>query len=95
MVVVNHCKQSSENTGKAKIRLEVSGGEENRGRRMLTGHKRKTGFNKSSGQDRAAGVVVCPVPRDYSFKMNKKREESHFNHFLLRVEENKFISWTR
>ena len=38
------------------------------------------------------GVVFAPVPRDYSFKMNKKEKRAALKSALTsRVEENKFI----
>ena len=42
--------------------------------------------------DRVLGVVFAPVPRDYSFKMNKKEKRAALKSALTsRVEENKFI----
>ena len=41
---------------------------------------------------RSGGVVFAPVPRDYSFKMNKREKRAALKSALTsRVEENKFI----
>ena len=51
----------------------------------------KTGFNKSSTVD-YGGVVFAPVPRDYSFKLNKKEKRAALKSALTsRVNESKFI----
>ena len=53
--------------------------------------------NNRQGTTRApqwtgGGVVFAPVPRDYSFKMNKKEKRAALKSALTsRVEENKFI----
>ena len=52
---------------------------------------RKTGITRSP-QWTGGGVVFAPVPRDYSFKMNKKEKRAALKSALTsRVEENKFI----
>mgnify|MGYP002246257798 FL=1 len=51
----------------------------------------KTGSTRAP-QWTGGGVVFAPVPRDYSFKMNKKEKRAALKSALTsRVEENKFI----
>ena len=51
----------------------------------------KTGIYKSSTVT-GGGVVFAPVPRDYSFKMNKREKRAALKSALSsRVAENKFI----
>ena len=55
-----------------------------------TGHARQG--STRSPQWTGGGVVFAPVPRDYSFKMNKKEKRAALKSALTsRVEENKFI----
>ena len=52
---------------------------------------RKTGSTRAP-QWTGGGVVFAPVPRDYSFKMNRKEKRAALKSALTsRVEENKFI----
>ena len=77
-------------TQKAKTRSEVSGGGRKPWRQKGTGHARQG--STRSPQWTGGGVVFAPVPRDYSFKMNKKEKRAALKSALTsRVEENKFI----
>ena len=52
---------------------------------------RKTGSTRAP-QWTGGGIVFAPVPRDYSFKMNKKEKRAALKSALTsRVEEKKFI----
>ena len=83
MAVVNQLANNRQGTQKAKTRSEVSGG----GRKPW----RQKGSTRSP-QWTGGGVVFAPVPRDYSFKMNKKEKRAALKSALTsRVEENKFI----
>ena len=83
MAVVNQLANNRQGTQKAKTRSEVSGGGRKPWRQKGTGHAR---------QWTGGGVVFAPVPRDYSFKMNKKEKRAALKSALTsRVEENKFI----
>ena len=63
--------------------------EENRGDKR--NRSRKTGFTRAP-QWTGGGVVFAPVPRDYSFKMNKKEKRAALKSVLTsKVQENKFI----
>ena len=61
-------------TQKAKTRSEVSGGGRKPWRQKGTGHARQG--STRSPQWTGGGVVFAPVPRDYSFKMNKKEKRA-------------------
>ena len=77
-------------TQKAKTRSEVSGGGRKPWRQKGTGHARQG--STRAPQWTGGGVVFAPVPRDYSFKMNKKEKRAALKSALTsRVEENKFI----
>ena len=81
MAVVNQLANNRQGTQKAKTRSEVSGG----GRKPW----RQKG---TAPQWTGGGVVFAPVPRDYSFKMNRKEKRAALKSALTsRVEENKFI----
>ena len=85
MAVVNQLANNRQGTQKAKTRSEVSGGGQ-----KGTGHARQG--STRSPQWTGGGVVFAPVPRDYSFKMNKKEKRAALKSALTsRVEENKFI----
>ena len=90
MVVVNQLANNRQGTQKAKTRSEVSGGGRKPWRQKGTGHARQG--STRSPQWTGGGVVFAPVPRDYSFKMNKKEKRAALKSALTsRVEENKFI----
>ena len=71
MAVVNQLANKRQGTQKAKTRSEVSGGGRKPWRQKGTGHARQG--STRSPQWTGGGVVFAPTPRDYSFKMNKKR----------------------
>ena len=90
MAVVNQLANKRQGTQKAKTRSEVSGGGRKPWRQKGTGHARQG--STRSPQWTGVGVVFAPVPRDYSFKMNKKEKRAALKSALTsRVEENKFI----
>ena len=90
MAVVNQLANKRQGTQKAKTRSEVSGGGRKPWRQKGTGHARQG--STRAPQWTGGGVVFAPVPRDYSFKMNKKEKRAALQSALTsRVEENKFI----
>ena len=90
MAVVNQLANNRQGTQKAKTRSEVSGGGRKTWRQKGTGHARQG--STRAPQWTGGGVVFAPVPRDYSFKMNKKEKRAALKSALSsRVEENKFI----
>ena len=90
MAVVNQLANNRQGTQKAKTRSEVSGGGRKPWRQKGTGHARQG--STRSPQWTGGGVVFAPVPRDYSFKMNKKEKRAALKSALTsRVEENKLI----
>lgn len=90
MAVVNQLANKRQGTQKAKTRAEVSGGGRKPWRQKGTGHARQG--STRAPQWTGGGVVFAPVPRDYSFKMNKKEKKVALKSALTsRVEEKKFI----
>ena len=90
MAVVNQLANNRQGTQKAKTRSEVAGGGRKPWRQKGTGHARQG--STRAPQWTGGGVVFAPVPRDYSFKMNKKEKRAALKSALTsRVEENKFI----
>ena len=90
MAVVSQLANNSQGTQKAKTRSEVSGGGRKPWRQKGTGHARQG--STRAPQWTGGGVVFAPVPRDYSFKMNKREKRAALKSALTsRVEENKFI----
>ena len=90
MAVVNQLANNRQGTQKDKTRSEVSGGGRKPWRQKGTGHARQG--STRAPQWTGGGVVFAPVPRDYSFKMNKKEKRAALKSALTsRVEENKFI----
>ena len=90
MAVVSHLANNRQGTQKAKTRSEVSGGGRKPWRQKGTGHARQG--STRAPQWTGGGVVFAPVPRDYSFKMNKREKRAALKSALTsRVEENKFI----
>ncbi|PWL56483.1 MAG: 50S ribosomal protein L4, partial [Lachnospiraceae bacterium] len=74
----------------AKTRSEVSGGGRKPWRQKGTGHARQG--STRSPQWTGGGVVFAPVPRDYSFKINKKEKRAALKSVLTsRVLDNKLI----
>ena len=79
MAVVSQLANNRQGTQKAKTR-----------RQKGTGHARQG--STRAPQWTGGGVVFAPVPRDYSFKMNKREKRAALKSALTsRVEENKFI----
>ena len=90
MAVVSRLANTRQGTQKAKTRSEVSGGGRKPWRQKGTGHARQG--STRAPQWTGGGVVFAPVPRDYSFKMNKREKRAALKSALTsRVEENKFI----
>lgn len=90
MAVVSQLANNRQGTQKAKTRSEVSGGGRKPWRQKGTGHARQG--STRAPQWTGGGVVFAPVPRDYSFKMNKREKRAALKSALTsRVEENKFI----
>ena len=90
MAVVNQLANKRQGTQKAKTRSEVSGGGRKPWRQKGTGHARQG--STRAPQWTGGGVVFAPVPRDYSFKMNKKEKRAALKSALsAKVEEKKFI----
>ena len=90
MAVVAQLANNRQGTQKAKTRSEVSGGGRKPWRQKGTGHARQ-------GSTRAphftgGGVVFAPVPRDYSFKLNKKEKRAALKSVLTdKVQTNNII----
>ena len=90
MAVASQLANNRQGTQKAKTRSEVSGGGRKPWRQKGTGHARQG--STRAPQWTGGGVVFAPVPRDYSFKMNKREKRAALKSALTsRVEENKFI----
>ena len=88
--VVLQLANNRQGTQKAKTRSEVSGGGRKPWRQKGTGHARQG--STRAPQWTHGGVVFAPVPRDYSFKLNKKEKRAALKSALTsRVVENKFI----
>ncbi len=90
LAVVSQLAGKRQGTQKAKTRSEVSGGGRKPWRQKGTGHARQGSIR--APQWKGGGVVFAPVPRDYSFKMNKKEKRLALKSALTsRVQENKLI----
>ena len=90
MAVQQQLANNRQGTQKAKTRSEVSGGGRKPWRQKGTGHARQG--STRSPQWTGGGMVFAPVPRDYSFKMNKKEKRAALKSALSsRVAENKLI----
>ena len=88
--VVLQLANNRQGTQKAKTRSEVSGGGRKPWRQKGTGHARQG--STRAPQWTGGGVVFAPVPRDYSFKMNKKERRIALKSALTtRVQENKLV----
>ena len=74
MAVVQQLANNRQGTQKAKTRSEVSGGGRKPWRQKGTGHARQG--STRAPQWTGGGVVFAPVPRDYSFKINKKEKRA-------------------
>ena len=90
LAVVQNLANKRQGTKKAKTRSEVSGGGRKPWRQKGTGHARQGSIR--APQWKGGGVVFAPVPRDYSFKMNKKEKKAALKSALTsRVQDNKLI----
>ncbi|MBR5799159.1 MAG: 50S ribosomal protein L4 [Lachnospiraceae bacterium] len=90
MAVVQQLANNRQGTQKAKTRSEVSGGGRKPWRQKGTGHARQG--STRSPQWTGGGVVFAPVPRDYSFKLNKKEKRAALKSALSsRVADGKLI----
>ena len=90
MAVLQQLANNRQGTQKAKTRSEVRGGGRKPWRQKGTGHARQG--STRSPQWAGGGVVFAPVPRDYSFKLNKKEKRAALKSALTsRVQENKLI----
>ena len=90
LAVVQQLADNRQGTQKAKTRSEVSGGGRKPWRQKGTGHARQG--STRAPQWTHGGVVFAPVPRDYSFKLNKKEKRAALQSALSNtVKENKLI----
>lgn len=90
MAVVLQLANKRQGTQKAKTRSEVRGGGRKPWRQKGTGHARQGSIR--APQWTGGGVVFAPVPRDYSFKMNRKEKAAAIKSALTsRVNEEKFV----
>ena len=90
MAVVQQLANKRQGTQKAKTRSEVSGGGRKPWRQKGTGHARQG--STRAPQWTGGGVVFAPVPRDYSFKLNRKEKRAALKSALTsRVRANKLI----
>jgi large subunit ribosomal protein L4 len=90
MAVVQQLANNRQGTQKAKTRSEVSGGGRKPWRQKGTGHARQG--STRAPQWTGGGVVFAPVPRDYSFKLNKKEKQAALKSALTsKVQDNKVI----
>ena len=88
--VVQQLANNRQGTQKAKTRSEVSGGGRKPWRQIGTGHARQG--STRAPQWTGGGVVFAPVPREYSFKMNKKEKRAALKSVLTsKVQEEKLI----
>ena len=90
LAVVSYLANQRQGTQSTLTRSEVSGGGAKPWRQKGTGHARQG--STRSPQWTGGGVVFAPVPRDYSFKLNKKEKRAALKSALTsRVVENKFV----
>ena len=90
MAVVQQLANNRQGTQKAKTRSEVSGGGRKPWRQKGTGHARQG--STRAPQWTGGGVVFAPVPRDYSFKINRKEKKAALKSALSdKVAAQKFI----
>ncbi|MCI9082893.1 MAG: 50S ribosomal protein L4 [Lachnospiraceae bacterium] len=90
MAVVQQLANNRQGTQKAKTRSEVRGGGRKPWRQKGTGHARQGSIR--APQWKGGGVVFAPVPRDYSFKLNKKEKRAALKSALTsKVNDSKFI----
>ena len=90
MAVVQQLANKRQGTQKAKTRSEVSGGGRKPWRQKGTGHARQG--STRAPQWTGGGVVFAPVPRDYSFKLNRKEKRAALKSALTdRVQTNRLV----
>ena len=90
MAVVQQLANNRQGTQKAKTRSEVRGGGRKPWRQKGTGHARQG--STRAPQWTGGGMVFAPVPRDYSFKLNRKEKRAALKSALTsRVQENKLV----
>ena len=90
LAVVQQLANNRQGTQKAKTRSEVSGGGRKPWRQKGTGHARQG--STRAPQWTGGGVVFAPVPRDYSFKLNKKEKRAALKSALTsKVNDSKLI----
>ena len=90
MAVVQQLANNRQGTQKAKTRAEVSGGGRKPWRQKGTGHARQG--STRAPQWKGGGTVFAPVPRDYSFKMNRKEKRAALKSALTsKVQDSKLI----
>ena len=90
MAVVQQLANNRQGTQKAKTRGEVSGGGRKPWKQKGTGHARQG--STRAPQWTHGGVVFAPVPRDYSFKMNKKEKRAALKSALTsKVQDSRLI----
>jgi large subunit ribosomal protein L4 len=90
LAVVQQLADNRQGTQKAKTRSEVSGGGRKPWRQKGTGHARQG--STRAPQWTGGGTVFAPVPRDYSFKLNKKEKRAALQSALTNsVKENRLI----
>ena len=88
--VLSQLANDRQGTQKAKTRSEVSGGGRKPWRQKGTGHARQG--STRAPQWTGGGVVFAPVPRDYSFKMNKKEKRiALLSALSSKVADNKIV----
>ena len=90
MAVLQQLANKRQGTQKAKTCSEVSGGGRKPWRQKGTGHARQG--STRAPQWTGGGMVFAPVPRDYSFKINKKEKQAAMKSALTdRVNDQKLI----
>jgi len=90
LAVVQQLANNRQGTQKAKTRSEVSGGGRKPWRQKGTGHARQGSIR--APQWKGGGVVFAPVPREYSFKINKKEKRAALKSALsIKVADQKLI----
>ena len=90
LAVVQQLANKRQGTQKAKTRSEVSGGGKKPWRQKGTGHARQGSIR--APQWKGGGMVFAPVPRDYSFKLNRKEKRAALKSALTsRVNEEKLL----
>ena len=90
LAVVRQLANKRQGTQKAKTRSEVRGGGRKPWRQKGTGHARQGSIR--APQWTGGGVVFAPVPRDYSFKMNKKEKAAAMKSVLSsKLSEEKIV----